>query len=138
MFESIYHFILFLLFAFLSLSGAAFLIFIIITIIDFGTRIYEKVAFIKLENRIKRNPNIGLKDEDGNFVFHSRRFTIKYRVVGLGDDSGQKKIELVKMTTRLMRYDWKIKNFKFLIRRFWAKRDWMYFFRSKSFSFCSQ
>ena len=114
--ESTYQFFLFVSFISLFLGGVALLILSLIAIIELAIRIFEK-----LENIIKSSPNIGVRGDDGNFVFQKGRFTMKYRLVNPDGESGQKKIELVAMKTRLMGYEREINNFKMDIRRFWDR-----------------
>jgi hypothetical protein len=132
MFENMHQFFLFVLFILLFSSGFILFIFSMFMIIELATRIYEKIVSKKLKNIIKRNPNIGLKDKDGNFVFKQGRFILKYRVVDLSDNAGQKKTELIFVKIILLGYEKKLKNFKRNVRRFWIYRKWTYFFEPRA------
>ena len=101
--------------------------------VEVVTRIHAKIIFDGLRNKIKRNPNIGVEDKDGDFVLQGGRYTIKYRMVSLGDDPKRNTIKLIMMKIRLMGYEREINDFERSVRRFWVSREWAAFLVPKVF-----
>ena len=97
------------------------------------TRIYAKIIFDGLKSKIKINPKIGIEDKDGDFVLQRGRYTIKYRMISLGDDPRRNTIKLIMMRIKLMGYEREINDFERSLRRFWAKREWAAFLVPKVF-----
>ncbi len=128
-----YPFFLFILNHLLFLSGIVLCIFSIFIVVRLATTIFDKIVFKKLKNIISRAPNIGLKDEEGNFEFKQGRFTIRYRLIDLGDTKEQKKIEFIAMKRRLWGYEEKAQNFSKVVRNFWLYHEWINFFKPKVF-----
>jgi len=118
-----------LLFSFLFLSGLILFVFSVEAI----TRIYGKVIFDGLKKRIESNPTIGVEDKDGDFVLQKGRYTIKYRMVSLGDDPRRNTVKLIAMKIRLMGYEREINDFERGVRRSWVNREWAVFLAPKVF-----
>ena len=120
-----YNFLLFLLFILLFLCTFILFAYSVFITIGLMMRIYEKGMSKKLEKMVRRNPDIGLKDEEGNFVFEYGRFSITYKVIGSSDGTERKEIKPVFIERKLTNHERKIKSFKSSVRQFWSSDRWV-------------
>lgn len=90
------------------------------------SKIFDKVIFKNLRNTIKKNPHLGLVDEDGNLVFKRGDFVFKYRLIG---PAGQKEVEFISAKRRLRVYEQKVENLKRGFSNLWIYGGWIDFFR---------
>lgn len=120
-----YKFLLFLLFILLCLCMFILFAYSVFITIGLIMRIYEKVMSKKLEKMVRRNPDIGLKDKEGNFVFEYGRFSFIYKVIDSSDGTERKEIKPVFIERKLTNHERKIKSFKSSVRQFWSSDRWV-------------
>jgi len=127
-----YKFLLFLLFILLCLCMFILFAYSVFITIGLIMRIYEKVMSKKLEKMVRRNPDIGLKDKEDNFVFEYGRFSFIYKVIDSSDGTERKEIKPVFIERKLTNHERKIKSFKSGIRQFWSSDRWVDIFEPRA------
>jgi len=129
---NIYPFLLFLLFILLCICTFILFVYGVFITIGLITRIYEKVMSKKLEKMVRRNPDIGQKDKDGNFVFEYGRFGIIYKIIDSSGGTERKEIKPILIQRRLTDQERKIKSFKSGVRQFWSSDRWVDIFEPRA------
>jgi len=125
MFYNPHPFLLFLLFLLAYFGTVIFIVYGVFIIAAMAAKTYERTMFKKMECMVSRNPDLGLQDKDGNFVFRRRDLALTYKVTEPDDGTGLKKVEALFLERRLTHHENKLRNLKERIVQLWSSGNFI-------------
>jgi len=88
--------------------------------------LFQKIRFVTLEHKIKKNPYIGKEDSDGTYNYKQGSYSIRYRIVKQGQ--GKESVEWISQRRRLSAYGEGLKRIKHRFFKFRHYQGWLVFF----------
>lgn len=85
------------------------------------------LRFFQLKKKIKKNPLIGIKGENGSYYYKEKGYTVSYRISESPPDI--KKVEWLTLKHRLPFFERKILNIKRSLNKFFIYQRWVALFR---------
>lgn len=104
-----------------------FILSITFILISFSQKYLVFLRISRLKQKIKRDPLIGLKDEDDSYYYKEKGYTLSYRIRESPD--GIKKVEWLSLKRRLTFFEKYIFNIKKDLNNFFLYQRWLILFR---------